>query len=119
MIVAALVVSVVLVPTVALMTTWRLAGGDGEPESAFIAILALLVGLGALYNVAAGLRAFDGLADWEWLLTWVAPAAGLLGMALSTNVSESAGRGDWVIGVALQLSLALPAVLLWLAGSTG
>ena len=75
MIVAALVVSVVLVPTVALMTTWGLAGGDGEPESAFIAILALLVGLGALYNVAAGLRAFDGLADWEWLLTWVAPAA--------------------------------------------
>ena len=53
------------------------------------------------------------------IIVRVAPAAGLLGMALSTNVSESAGRGDWVIGVALQLSLALPAVLLWLAGSTG
>jgi hypothetical protein len=118
-IVAALVIAVVLLPTVALMTTWGLTGGDGEPENAFVAILGLLVGLGALYNVAACVLAFDGLADWQWTLTLVAPGAGLLGMALSTNVDESASRGDWIVGLGLQLSLALPALLLWLAGSTG
>ena len=50
LVVLALVTALLCVPTVAGMTAWGLAGGDGSPETPIHGALAVLVGGGSLYN---------------------------------------------------------------------
>ena len=71
--VLALVVAIVSVPTIAGMTAWGLTGGDGEADSAVVALLGAVVGYGAVYNVIASWLAFFDMAAWQWYLMWAHP----------------------------------------------
>ena len=119
--VLALVVAVVSIPTVAGLTAWGLAGGDGSTDNALIGVLGALVGFGSLYVAVTCWTAFWGLPEWRWWLMLVPPIAGLLGLALASrdHVTMTSARDnalDTAIGVAMQLVLAAPALLLWGAG---
>ena len=116
---AALVVAVVSVPTVAGLTAWGLAGGDGEPKTAVLGLLGALVGFGAMYNALVSFRAFWGIPDWAWWLMWVPPIAGLVGLLLArdeVSPDESSTPWDWAVGLGMQRALAVPAALVWGAG---
>jgi hypothetical protein len=119
LLVLALVVALVSVPTVAGLTAWGLAGGDGSPENALFGLLGALVGFGAIYNVLVSFRAFWGIPDWAWWLMWVPPIAGLVGLVLARSDlsgDESATPWDWMVGLSMQLALGVPAALVWAAG---
>jgi hypothetical protein len=109
----ALVVSVVSVPTVAGLMAWGLAGGDGEPRSAFHGLLAAVVGFGSLYNAATCFSAyFIDLPAWRWWAMLLPAAAGLVGLLVYGDEPEGTTPSDRVVGVVLQLVLAVPAALL-------
>ena len=117
----ALVVAVLCIPTVAGITAWGLAGGDGTPETPLHAVLAVLVGGGALYNaVTCYLALFDDVAAWRWWLMWAAPAAGVLGILLAGLTEESQEDStalDFAVGFGMQALVAVPVVLLGLSGA--
>ncbi|HSE08174.1 MAG TPA: hypothetical protein VLB29_05870 [Nocardioidaceae bacterium] len=119
LIVVALVVALVSIPTVAGLTAWGLAGGDGEPKNAVIGVLGALVAFGAIYNALVSYRAFWGIPDWSWWLMWVPPVAGLVGLLLARDdlsPEESSSPTDWAVGLSMQAALGVPAVLLWASG---
>lgn len=119
LLVLALLVALVSVPTVAGLTAWGLAGGDGSPDNAILGLLGALVGYGAMYNAVVTFRAFWWIPDWAWWLMWVPAAAGLLGILVGRHElagSEPSSAWDWLVGVGMQLSLAVPAGLVWAAG---
>lgn len=113
--VVALVVALLSVPTVGGLTAWGLAGGDGEQHDPLLLVAAALVGFGSVYNAVTCWTAFWGLPDWRWWLMFVAPAAGLLGVAVA-GAHEPGTTRDRLVGLALQLVLAVPALLLLAAG---
>lgn len=113
--VSALITAVLLVPSVAGLTAWGLAGGDGTPRNPLLGLLAVLVGLGSVYVAVTCWTAFWGLPDWRWWLMLVPPTAGLVGLLASAGDTEESPR-DWMIGLTLQLLLAVPALLLLAAG---
>ena len=45
LLVIALVVAILSVPTIGGLTAWGLAGGDGEADNIFMGLLAMMVGL--------------------------------------------------------------------------
>ena len=91
MTVLALVLAVLCVPTVAGMTAWGLAGGDGTPESPLHGVLAVLVGGGSVYNaVVCWLALFGDRASWQWWLMWAAPVTGIVGLLVASDDGESA-----------------------------
>lgn len=116
LLVVALVVAVVSVPTLAGLTAWGLAGGDGEPESVQLGLLAVLVGAGGIYNAVASWLAFQELGAWQWWLMLVAPVAGLVGLVAAPSEQE-ASAGDRAVGLLMMAGLALPALLVRLAGA--
>ena len=116
LITTALVVALVCVPTVAGITAMALSGGDGEPKNVFVAVLGAIVGYGSIYNAITCFTAFWGdLPAWRWWLMLLPPAAGLLGLLVSGDEPEDTTGSDRLVGVAMQLALGVPAVLL-LAG---
>jgi hypothetical protein len=117
-VVLALVLAAVSVPTIAGLTAWGLAGGDGTPRTAFHALLATGVGFGSIFNaVICYLALFRDVPAWQWWLMWVPPVAGLLGVLLASFEERTEGSArDWLLGLGMQLTLALPAVLLLAAG---
>lgn len=113
--VSALVAAVLLVPSVAGITARGLAGGDGSPKNPLLGLLAVLGGFGSVYVTVTCWTAFWGLPDWRWWLMLVPPAAGLAGLVASAGDTEESPQ-DWMIGLTLQLLLAVPALLLLAAG---
>lgn len=119
LVVTALVVAVLCVPSVGGLTAWGLAGGDGSPASPLYGVLAVLVGLGSVYNAVTCYLALWDVASWQWWLMWAAPAAGLVGVVLEGARGGYADQGvrDWLLGFTMQLVLALPVVLLGASGA--
>lgn len=68
-----------------------------------------------MYTAVTCWTAFWGLPDWRWWLMLVPPAAGLVGLLLAGAEDEGSIR-DWLTGVAMQLLLVVPALLLLGAG---
>lgn len=114
--IAALLIAILSVPTVAGMTAWGLAGGDGKPDNVVLGVLGALVGFGSLYTAVTCWTAFWGLADWRWWLMFVPAAAGLTGLLLAGGEPEENRTRDVLVGVGMQLFLAVPGLLLWAAG---
>lgn len=114
--ITALVIAILSVPTVAGLTAWGLAGGDGEPDNVALGVLGALVGFGSVYTAVTCWTAFWGLADWRWWLMFVPAAAGLAGLLLASGKSEENRARDVLVGVGFQLFLAVPGLLLWAAG---
>jgi hypothetical protein len=121
LLVLALLIAVVSVPTVAGMTAWGLSGGDGEADSAVVGLLGAVVGYGAMYNVVASWLAFFDMAAWQWYLMWAPPLAGVLALVLTSSEwrREDSTSGDVAVGLVMQISLAVPAALVWAAGASG
>jgi hypothetical protein len=114
----ALVVALVSVPSIGGITAMGLAGGDGEAPNAFFGILAVIVGLGSIYTAATCFSAYFGdLPAWRWWLTLLPPAAGIIGLLTYPDEPETSSRSDWLVGVAIQLGLAVPATLLLAGGA--
>ena len=95
LIMTALVVALVSVPSIAAITAMGLAGGDGEPKNAF----------------------FGGEPAWRWWLMLLPPAAGLLGILTYGEEPEHTTCWDRLIGIAMQLALGIPAALLFASGA--
>lgn len=114
----ALVVAMICVPTAAGMTAMGLAGGDGEPKNWFFGALGAVVGFGSMYNVLASFAAYWGLDGWRWWAMLAAPVAGLVGLATHGSDAPDSTLADWMVGVALQLAIAVPPVLLLLSDRT-
>jgi len=115
---AALVVALLSVPSIAGMTAMGLAGGDGEPKHAFFGVLAAIVGYGSIYTAATCFSAYWGvLPAWRWWLMLLPAAAGLLGLVTYRDASENASVADWLMGLAMQLGLGIPAALLLAGGA--
>jgi hypothetical protein len=119
-VVLALLLALLCVPTVAGLTAWGLAGGDGTPETPLLGVLALLVGAGSLYNaLICYLALFGDRQPWQWWLMWVAPVAGAVGLALAarTDPSEDGATSatDVLVGLGMQAVVGVPAVLLALS----
>jgi hypothetical protein len=113
----ALVVALLSIPTVAGMTAWALAGGDGTPDHPVLGVLGALVALGSVYVAVTCWTAYWGLAEWRWWLMFVSPAAALLGLVLASSGRRADdGPLDRVVGLVTPLVLAGPALLLWGAG---
>jgi hypothetical protein len=107
------VVAVVCVPTVAGLMAWGLAGGDGEPQNAFLGILGAVVAFGSIYNAVTCFTAYFGdLPPWRWWLMLLPTAAGLLALLVHRDEPEDTTMTDRLVGVTLQLVLAVPAALL-------
>jgi hypothetical protein len=121
LLVLALLIAVVSVPTVAGMTAWGLSGGDGEADSAVVGLLGAVVGYGAMYNVVASWLAFFDMAAWQWYPMWAPPLAGVLALVLTSSEwrREDSTSGDVAVGLVMQISLAVPAALVWAAGASG
>ena len=120
LLVLATLVAALSVPTVAGMTAWGLSGGDGEAENNLVGVLAALVALGMVYNAVVSYRAlYFGMPDWAWLAMWVSPAAAALGILLSGSQLRGEPRRAYLVVVALPLAMCIPAVLVWLARSSG
>jgi hypothetical protein len=115
LVVLALVIAAVCVPTAAGMTAWGLSGGDGEPVSRVAGVLGAVVGLGSIYNVLVSFAAFWDLDGWRWWPMWAAPVAGLVGL-LAVRDEEEGSVTDWIVGVAMQLAVGTPPALLMLSG---
>ena len=111
----ALLVALVCAPSVAAMTGMALAGGDGEPRTWYLGLLGALVTYGSLYNVLVTFTAYWGMEDWKWWAMWASPVAGLVGMLAYGDDSEDTKPTDWLVGVMLQLAIAVPPVLLLLS----
>jgi len=90
LITTALAVALVCVPSIAAITAMGLSGGDGEPRNAF----------------------FGGEPAWRWWLMLLPPAAGLLGVLTYGDEPDNSSGWDRLVGVAMQLALAIPAALL-------
>jgi hypothetical protein len=113
LITTALVVALVCVPSVAAITAMGLSGGDGEPRNAFFGVLGAIVGYGSIYNAVTCFTAFfGGEPAWRWWLMLLPPAAGLLGVLTYGDEPEDTSGWDRLVGVAMQLALAIPAALL-------
>ena len=109
----ALVVAVVCVPTVAGLTAWGLAGGDGEQKNVFIGLIAMIVGFGSIYNAANCFAAyFIDLPPWRWWLMLLPPAAGIIGVLLHGEELQGSKPGERLLVLGMQLVLAVPAALL-------
>ncbi|HEX6249140.1 MAG TPA: hypothetical protein VFZ64_14810 [Nocardioidaceae bacterium] len=120
LLVVALVVALLSVPTVAGMTAWGLAGGDGTPKNPVFGVLAVLVGFGSVYNAAICFRAFFlDVPEWAWWLMWAPPAAGVVGLLLSAGEMRREPWWTVLAGLGMQLVLAVPALLLWAGGVVG
>ena len=115
LVVLAVLVAVICVPTAAGMTAMALAGGDGEPENWLVGLLAAIVGFGSVYNALVAFAAFWGLDGWRWWPMWAAPVAGLVGMLILDDRAVS-GLRDRIVGVALQLAVALAPALVLVSG---
>jgi hypothetical protein len=115
--VTALVVALLSIPTVAGLTAWGLAGGDGSPANPVLGGLGALVAFGSLYVAVTCWTAFWGLSEWRWWLMLMPPAAGVLGLALASREGRADRVGDWLVGLGMQVVLAVPALLLWAAGA--
>ena len=113
--VLALVVAILSVPSVAALTAWGLAGGDGEAKNPLVGLLGALVALGSVYVAVTCWSAFWGLSEWRWWLMFVPPAAGVLGLLLHGD-DGSASLRDRLLGPVLQAVLLVPPLLLWAAG---
>jgi hypothetical protein len=113
LITTALVVALVCVPSIAAITAMGLAGGDGEPRNAFFGMLGAIVGYGSIYNAVTCFTAFfGGEPAWRWWLMLLPPAAGLVGILTYGDEAEDSSGLDRLVGVAMQLALAIPAALL-------
>ena len=117
LVVLAIVVAVLSVPTVAGLTAWGLSGGDGEADNVVVGILGALVGLGGIYNAVVSYRALWEIPEWAWWLMWVPLTAGSAGLLLS--IKQLNGLRDALLGLGLQLTLGVPAALVWAAGAVG
>jgi hypothetical protein len=118
LITAALVVALVFVPSIAALTAMGLAGGDGEPRNALFGILGAIVGYGSIYNAITCYTAyFGGEPPWRWWLMLLPPAAGLAGLLLSGDEPGDPSGAEMLVGVAMQLALGIPAVLLLASGA--
>ena len=94
-----------------------LAGGDGEAPNAFFGILGAIVGFGSIYTAATCFTAYFGdLPAWRWWLTLLPAAAGIIGLLTYPDEPEASSRSDWLVGVAMQLGLGIPAALLLASG---
>ena len=113
----ALVVAVVLVPTIAGMTAMALAGGDGEPRNAWVGVLGAIVGYGMIYTAVTCFTAYWELPAWRWWLTLLPAVAGLLGLLTFRDEPEDTSAWDRMVGVAMQLTLGIPAALLLASGA--
>jgi hypothetical protein len=113
--VLALVVALLGLPTVAALVAWGLVGGDGEPARPALGLLGAVVALGSVYVVATCWTAFWGLPAWRWWLMLVPAAAA--GVGLAALPSRATRTTDRLRGLGLAASLAVPALLLWLAGA--
>lgn len=114
--VLALVVAILNVPSVAGLTAWGLAGGDGEAKNPLVGLLGALVALGSVYVAVTCWTAFWGLSEWRWWLMFVPSAAGVTGLLLVGDDGSESTLRDWLLGVALQTVLLVPPLLLWAAG---
>ena len=120
LLVLATLVAALSVPTVAGMTAWGLSGGDGEPDSAFVGVLAALVGFGMVYNAVISFRAlFLGMPEWAWLAMWVSPAAAFVGILLSGSELRGEPARSYLVAGALPLAMCIPAALVWASLSLG
>lgn len=118
LITTALLVALVCIPTIAGMTAMGLAGGDGEPQSALLGVLGAVVGYGAIYNAITCFTAFfGGEPPWRWWLMLLPPVAGLLGILTYGDEPEDTSTLDRLVGVAMQLALAVPPALLLASGA--
>lgn len=114
--VLALVVAILSVPSVAALTAWGLAGGDGEAKNPLVGLLGALVALGSVYVAVTCWSAFWGLSEWRWWLMFVPPAAGVLGLLLHGDDGFESSLRDRLLGLVLQAVLLVPPLLLWAAG---
>ena len=113
LITTALFVAVVCVPTIGGRTAMGLAGGDGEPRNEFVAVLGAIVGYGSVYNAITCFTAYWGeLPAWRWWLMLLPPAAGLWGFSSWEMSRSDTTVSDRLAGIAMQLALAIPALLL-------
>jgi len=118
LITAALIVALACVPTIAALTGMGLAGGDGEPRNALFGMLGAIVAYGSIYNAVTCYTAyFGGEPPWRWWLMLLPPAAGLTGILLSGDEPGDPSGREMVLGVAMQLVLGVPAVLLLASGA--
>lgn len=113
----AVVIAVLCVPTIAGLTAMGLTGGDGEPENLPLGVLGALVGYGSIYNAVTSFAAFWELPGWRWWLMLVPPAAGLLGLLLSADPAEEESPWARLGGLALQLVLGVPVLLVLATGA--
>lgn len=114
--VLALVVAILSVPSVAALTAWGLAGGDGEAKNPVVGLLGALVGFGSVYVAVTCWTAFWGLSEWRWWLMFVPPVAGVVGLVLHGDDGSEEPVRDWLLGIGLQAVLLVPPLLLWAAG---
>jgi hypothetical protein len=113
LITTALVIALACVPSIAAITAMGLSGGDGEPRNAFFGILGAIVGYGSIYNAVTCFTAFfGGEPPWRWWLMLLPPAAGLLGILTYGDEPEDTTALDRLVGVGMQLALAVPPALL-------
>ena len=109
----ALIVAVVCVPTVAGLTAWGLAGGDGEPKNVLTGLLAMVVGFGSIYTAINCYTAyFSDLPSWRWWFMLLPPAAGIIGVLLHGDELKGSEVSEGLLVIGMQLVLAVPAVLL-------
>lgn len=114
--VLALVVAILSVPSVAALTAWGLAGGDGSAKNPLVGLLGASVALGSVYVAATCWTAFWGLAEWRWWLMFIPPAAGVLGLLLLGDDGSESSLRDRMLGLGLQTILLVPPLSLWAAG---
>ena len=113
LITTALVIALACVPSIAALTAMGLAGGDGEPRNAFFGILGAVVGYGSVYNAVTCFTAFfGGEPPWRWWLMLLPPVAGLVGTLTYGDEPGNATVLDRLVGVCMQLALAVPPALL-------
>lgn len=113
----AVLVALVNVPTSAGLLAWGLSGGDGEPRNPAHTALALLLVLGALAAVGGAFAAFDGLTAARWATMWVAPAVALGAVLLVDDGLEEYSLSDRLTALWMPAGLAVPPVLVRLAGA--
>ena len=114
----ALVVALVSAPSIGAITGMGLAGGDGEPKNALFGMLGAIVAYGSIYNALTCYTAyFGGEPAWRWWLMLLPPVAGLVGVLTYGDAPGDVSGSERIVGVALQLVLAIPAALLLASGA--
>lgn len=114
--VVAVLVALVNIPTCAGLLAWGLSGGDGEPDSLAHTVLAVLLILGALAAVAGAFAAFGGLSTLRWASMWVAPGVAVLAVLVVDHGLEYPLR-ERLAALWMPAGLAVPPALVWLAGA--